>query len=629
MFGFACGVLFSDREIENLLQRLENGEISDDELESDEDDMPYYTSREELMRELENHEDEVIDEVPTGIDEEDPPLINNDDQSPLPGTSSEPQAFNMNTRNLVWKKQSLIYNEDAVKFGGNEEFSPAVMELQSPYQFFTYFFTNDILEKIVTETTRYAVQIKPDRPDSLTISDLRKYLGILIFMSVYHYPSTRSYWSAKFGFSPIKDALPVNKFEKIRNILHFNNNENHLPVSHPHHDKLHKVRPIIEHLNAKFSSITIEQRLSIDEQMCSTKIGHFLKQYLPNKPHKWGFKLFVLCNLMGYAYKFQIYAGKEAEDRLPNEPYVGVVGQTVLNLLRVVPRQRNHIVYFDNFYTSLPLMWVLAKEGIHSLGTIQRNRLGKSCKLPSKQDVMKNTVARGSYDEYVTNFEGVDITTVSWKDNKQVILASTYVGAEPVENIDRFDKKEKRRIPIPCPKLIKEYNAHMGGVDLMDSFLGRYKIRMKSRKWYMRIFYHLLDLSVINAWILYKKVSTKNGVPQKTILNLADFRSELADTLCKYAPAAARGRPSTSSPSSTSQEPPPKMRRNKPCQTLPPLEVRLDQIDHSQIRTETRGRCMMPSCHLLSIIKCAKCNVHLCSKKSKDCYTVFHSSVNI
>ncbi|CAG4958731.1 unnamed protein product [Colias eurytheme] len=157
--------------------------------------------------------------------------------------------------------------------------------------------------------------------------------------------------------------------------------------------------------------------------------------------------------------KFKLF-GKEADDRLPNEPYVGVVGQTVLNLLRIVPRQQNHIVYFDNFYTSLPLMCVLAKEGIHSLGTIQRNRLGKSCKLPSKQDVMKKTVARGSYDEYVTNFEGVDITTVSWKDNKQVILASTYVGAEPVENIDRFDKKEKRRISIPCPKLIKEYNAH-------------------------------------------------------------------------------------------------------------------------------------------------------------------------
>lgn len=35
------------------------------------------------------------------------------------------------------------------------------------------------------------------------------------------------------------------------------------------------------------------------------------------------------------------------------------------------------------------------------------------------------------------------MTTVSWKDNKQVVLASTYVGACPVGNIEQFDKKEK------------------------------------------------------------------------------------------------------------------------------------------------------------------------------------------
>lgn len=115
-------------------------------------------------------------------------------------------------------------------------------------------------------------------------------------MSVYHFPSTRSYWNTKFGYAPIKEVMPVNRFEKIRRILHFNDNDKHLPVTHPQHDKLHKLRPIIEHLNQKFCSVTIEQRLSIDEQMCVTKLGHFLKQYIPNKPHKWGFKL-LFCTM--------------------------------------------------------------------------------------------------------------------------------------------------------------------------------------------------------------------------------------------------------------------------------------------------------------------------------------------
>lgn len=228
-----------------------------------------------------------------------------------------------------------------------------------------------------------------------------------------------------------------------------------------------------------------------------------------------GFKLFVLCNLGGFAYRFIIYSGKEANEGSSNNQNLGVVGQTVMNLLSVVPRQRNHIVYFDNYYTSLPLM-LFAKQGIHSLGTIQRNRLGKTCKLSTKQNVMKSSIPRGFYEEYVINFEGIDMTTVSWKDNKQVVLASTYVGACLVGNIERFDKKEKKRILITCPKLIREYNMHMGGVDLMDSYLGRNRIRMKSRKWYMRIFYHLLDLTVINSWVLYKKVEEKKETTKKS-----------------------------------------------------------------------------------------------------------------
>ena len=89
----------------------------------------------------------------------------------------------------------------------------------------------------------------------------------------------------------------------------------------------------------------------------------------------------------------------------------------------------------------------------------------------------------------------------------------------------------------------------MGGVDLMDSFLGRYRIRVKSRKWYLRLFYHLLDLTVINSWVLMKKNLTAEGVPKKQLPNLGEYRNCLADTLCNIGmpSGSKRGRPSTSS----------------------------------------------------------------------------------
>ncbi|KAH9631151.1 hypothetical protein HF086_001086 [Spodoptera exigua] len=173
-------------------------------------------------------------------------------------------------------------------------------------------------------------------------------------------------------------------------------------------------------------------------------------------------------------------------------------------------------------------------------------QLGKNCKIPTQKDYNKEAVPRGTYEEQVAIYEGVDISVTCWKDNKQVVLASTYVGAEPAGSVSRYDKKQKRMIEITCPKIIKDYNAHMGGVDLMDSFLGRYRIRVKSRKWYIRLFYHMLDMATINSWVLYKKANKNRS---QKLMSLADFRSELANTLCLYKSSeiVRRGRLSTQS----------------------------------------------------------------------------------
>lgn len=62
----------------------------------------------------------------------------------------------------------------------------------------------------------------------------------------------------------------------------------------------------------------------------------------------------------------------------------------------------------------------------------------------------------------------------------------------------------------------------MGGVDLLDSFLGKYKIKIRTRKWYLRLFYHLLDVIVINSWLLYRRVGDQQQTP--TPMTLKDFK---------------------------------------------------------------------------------------------------------
>lgn len=65
---------------------------------------------------------------------------------------------------------------------------------------------------------------------------MEKFFGIFLYISVQRFPSTRSYWSPKSGYGPISSAMPVNKVEKLKLSLHFQNNDNHNPVGHPEHD---------------------------------------------------------------------------------------------------------------------------------------------------------------------------------------------------------------------------------------------------------------------------------------------------------------------------------------------------------------------------------------------------------
>ena len=53
----------------------------------------------------------------------------------------------------------------------------------------------------------------------------------------------------------------------------------------------------------------------------------------------------------------------------------GLVKRVVQELLEPFEKL-NHVVYLDNFFTSGPLVDVLAKKGIYTVGTIQRRAAG-------------------------------------------------------------------------------------------------------------------------------------------------------------------------------------------------------------------------------------------------------------
>ncbi|XP_008186830.1 piggyBac transposable element-derived protein 3-like [Acyrthosiphon pisum] len=253
-------------------------------------------------------------------------------------------------------------------------------------------------------------------------------------------------------------------------------------------DRFYKVRPILEGIRENCLSIEQGKLFSIDEMMIpykGTKAGS-RRQYIRNKPKKWGFKFFVRAGIDGFVHDF---FHMRAKQRLVQNH-----SQNMKKLFLAV--------YFDNWFTSLELVTYLRKEfGILSLGTIQQNRL-RGCDIINDKDLLKK--GRGSYEMRCDNKK--KIAVVKWAHNKCVTLVSSFVPLnEQTSSIRRYDKNMKAKIHINCPTIIKEYNSKMGGVDLTDMLVSLYRTGLKSHRWYLAVFSQLLDISVNIAWLLYRR----------------------------------------------------------------------------------------------------------------------------
>lgn len=150
---------------------------------------------------------------------------------------------------------------------------------------------------------------------------------------------------------------------------------------------------------------------------------------------------------------------------------------------------------------------------------------------------------------------------------------------------------------------------------MLYSMLGYYRIKIRSRRWYMRIFFHIVDLITVNAWILWRRNNKEN------VLLLVDFKMAVAECLCKANKTLLkkRGRPSTSLEAEIQSK---KVRG--PTADFPMQEVRTDGLNHLPVWCQERQRCKYPGCGGKSFIKCEKCALSLFLNKERNCYYRFH-----
>ena len=108
-------------------------------------------------------------------------------------------------------------------------------------------------------------------------------------------------------------------------------------------------------------------------RMVRSKARFSFKQYIHNKPCKWGFKLWCLCDSCnGYTVSFSVYWGKTGETISGK----GLGYDVVFDLLKDFLDQ-GYSLYVDNFYTSPALANDLFSSKTNTTGTLEKEFLGK------------------------------------------------------------------------------------------------------------------------------------------------------------------------------------------------------------------------------------------------------------
>ena len=199
------------------------------------------------------------------------------------------------------------------------------------------------------------------------------------------------------------------------------------------------------------------EHYTVGETMVKFKGRLSFRQYLPMKPIKWGVKLWTLCESeTGYTINFQVYTGKDQR---------GVehgLGYRVVMDMVVMLQRTNAQVFFDNYFTSVPLMKNLKLLGIQACGTVRANRKD----LPAALVPGRNRRPLPRHEFQIAQRD--ELVFVNWQDTKPVCVLSNYHYPTDRGIVCRRQQGQQDQVDVVVPKPLADYQKYMKGVDFSD-----------------------------------------------------------------------------------------------------------------------------------------------------------------
>ena len=361
----------------------------------------------------------------------------------------------------------FVGRQKTFQFTGAHGIQVPVSEEVTPYEVWNMFVDTNIMKHLVEQTNLYARQQKEKRmqpnsrrpltPNSrlqkwvdTNEAELKKFLGIILWMGLNKRGRMEEYWSTDPLFvAPITskgNTLSRNRFQLLLNCFHFADNE-----LVEESNRLAKIQPLIDLLTRNFQEIYVPgENFVIDETLIPWRGRLIFRQYIPNKTHRYGIKLFKLCSEKGYTYNLSVYSGQ----RVLGERDVGLAEQ-VCEQLSTNLLNEGRTLYVDNFYTNYNLAHKFLQKKTHVVGTVRSGR---------KKLAKEVHVANLKRGEVIAREDQNGITFLKWKDKRDVRMLSTKHTPElcaTPEHLEETEGKQKNRGELSRKTLMLEKREEM------------------------------------------------------------------------------------------------------------------------------------------------------------------------
>ena len=138
------------------------------------------------------------------------------------------------------------------------------------------------------------------------------------------------------------------------------------------------------------------------------------------------------------------------------------------------------------------------EKGLYCVRTVRKDRRNMAA-MPNDSNMNRGDI-KFQFSE--------NIASVKWFDNRGVTLVGTALEeCDQISSVSRRAKGQSSKVTVPCPKMVKDLNSNMGGVDLLDQKTAVYRLDRKSSggRYYLRLFFDLIDMCIVNSHIVYNE----------------------------------------------------------------------------------------------------------------------------